>query len=456
MKLSDLHNEIANTVNTDIACALRLDWIVNILSKQIQNSNPSKYQFPTTDPKISAGLDFDMTNFKLVISGGDIVMKGFTPVILIKEAGGAFRNYNTVRLEFADINVEIKIINGIPKYLIKDRNTAPPPPPTIIKGTPDQQVITDNGMTAAEYAVKEQAIIFLLPYLELLDEFTDSVEVPNALPAMSLLKLKPPYKYFNIEDTSAAKVHYIVITGTPELSFDEHCDCKTSSIQRIESRRPNGADINGTTLTYPGPTEIQNMENPAALFYIPKVSIDLLSDSIMKPAVTANDDGHFLLFKWYWNIAANIKRLNIQFDPATMKIVIDSAHDIFGNAGVALKVGCVYQRIIGADFDGDIDPSRLELQLSLDNGNNVMLHGTYSFKLDVDLNFLVGLDLLLNPILDSILDNLIKDKYEFRLNLFNNNFLNLNKFKPSPRYGWRMSKDFKTQSFCIGVMENDG
>jgi len=74
----------------------------------------------------------------------------------------------------------------------------------------------------------------------------------------------------------------------------------------------------------------------------------------------------------------------------------------------------------------------------------------------VDLNFLVGLDLLLNPILDSILNNLIKDKYEFTLKSFNNTFLNLNKFQPSPKQGWRISKDFKTDSFCLGLLENDG
>lgn len=456
MTLSDLHSQIAATVsNEEIACALRLDWIVEILSEQIQNSDPAQYHFPTTDPKISAGLIFDMTNFKLILSNGQIIMRGFKPVILIKESQGSFRNYNTIGLEFSDINIEIKVLNGIPKFLVKDRNT-PPPPPNLIIGAPSQQVITENHMTIPEYTVKEQAILLLLPYLELLDNFTDSVEVPNALPAMSLFKLQPPFKYFHIEDPISSTGNYIVITGMPETIFDENCDCRMSSVDRREIRTPNGVDINGDTLTYPGPSDILEMDNPSAIFYIPKISINLFSDSILKPAVTANDEGSFMLFKWYWNIAANIRDLNIQIDPPNMQIVIDSAHDIFGNAGVALKVGCIYQRIIGADFNGNIEPSQLKIQISLDNGNNVMLHCTYSFKIDVDLNFLFGLDLLLNPILDSILDNLCKDKYEARIKLFNNNFLNLNKIKPSPKFGWRMAKDFTSQSFCIGIMADAG
>jgi|GEM_PF-5615356 hypothetical protein len=72
------------------------------------------------------------------------------------------------------------------------------------------------------------------------------------------------------------------------------------------------------------------------------------------------------------------------------------------------------------------------------------------------MSFIFGLDLLLNPILDSILDNLVKDKYEARLKLFNNTFLDLNKFKPSAKYGWRMSKHFLPQSFCIGISDNEG
>jgi hypothetical protein len=382
-------------------------------------------------------------------------MTGFKPTIQIKESKSTNRIYNSVTLVYADVEMRITVINETPKLLIADRTQ---PSPALKKGVPDALVIAENGLNDNDYQIKEQAIILSIPFLQVLDEFAGSLMVPNGLPAFALLKLKPPYQYFSIDAGPANGSSYLLITGAPEVSFDENCTCRADAVTRHETRHPDGADLNGTTLTYPGPSEVSNMNDPDAVFYVPKLSIDNFSNSILNPAITAGDEGQFLLFKWYWNIAANIdlSKTKIDFDPANFQIVINSAHHIFGNAGIALKIACIYQNILGADFNGNIEPSVLKLSLAMDSGNNVMLYGEYSFSVHVDLNFLVGLDLLLNPILDSILENLAKNKYEFRLRLFNNKFLDLNQFKPMPKYGWRISKDFKQTSFCIGINENRG
>jgi hypothetical protein len=453
MSLKDLHIQIRNTVQDEIACALKIDWIVDILSDQIRNSSIPSFQYPTTDPVICAALSFDMPQFKIEIKNKSLVITGFSPTLFIREPEPKGRDYNKIIINYDDIPIAIEIINKIPKLTVIDLNSISAP--SLTKGKPNDIVITDN-MPLVDYAVKEQAILFQAVYLEILDNFVDSISVPNVLPAMTLFRLQPPYKCYFLAAQTQFLDEYIVITGTPEIHLDENCECRTSSVVRTETRKPNGADINSSTLVYPGPPDVVNMSNPSAIFYIPKTTFNIFSDSILKPAITAGDEGRFLLFKWYWNIAVNVEKLNLTIDVANQEIVIDSAHTIFGNAGVALKVACIYQRIIGADFTGRIDPSRLKMKLALDNGNNVMLFCTYDFKLDVDLNFLIGLDLLLNPILDSILDNMANGKYEFRLKLFNNNFLDLNKIRIKPKFGWRMAKDFDNQSLCIGVEANNG
>ncbi|MCH5685025.1 hypothetical protein LWM68_12705 [Niabella sp. W65] len=230
MLLAELHSRISAEAGGEVACALRIDWILRILTQQIRESVPSQYSFPTIDSKIRAGLDFGVGNIQLTMDQGKVMLSGFTPVILVKEPlNTGDRSYTTIQLEYTEIPLTLAIVDNCPKLFVEQYETTGPP--VVIVGKIETKVLDDNKITEQEFLVKLEAFKFSIPYLELLNRFVNSLSIPNVLSALTLFTLQPPYKFFNIGDENS---DYIAVTGRTELSEEAFCDCKSSSVKKAK------------------------------------------------------------------------------------------------------------------------------------------------------------------------------------------------------------------------------
>jgi len=166
-------------------------------------------------------------------------------------------------------------------------------------------------------------------------------------------------------------------------------------------------DQNSQTLHYP--VDDGNIEKISTgdIFLFTPINLLRVNFDVVKPSVTASDNGSFGPVYWHYSVTAAVKSINLDLTsswPIEFKLSLPT--EVTGQAGAGIKIGCIRYEALGAMFDGQVDPFDISFKIYLDWGSkqivfiskieNIKGHD-FHFRTFPDLSFPIS------NIIDSIL-----------------------------------------------------
>ena len=325
-------------------------------------------------------LEFNDTNLSLeLIDNGlsklEVHLKNLTLSLKISIDG---KLVSTTDFSYNDVFGYFTLI-GQKLKLIQQRNI--PVNTTTTFSNDRTAILTNAGITTPEdiqkFEIREQAVI-LIASDGLISAFIKGVDFPNFFEMLKGIK----FDENGIVGFSKTKEHFF-FSAIGELNLDQ-CPTKKSSgevkvkktnvttdpdgkiVVSVETEQNPKYDNQWDTLL--GSLEHTSTSENDLYIYVPKKTLTIPFNSILRPAVNLSDDGNFALIYWYWTSTAVINKVDITVSAAggIPTVLLDVPVSINGQAGAGIEIACIKYEIAGAKWTGQIDPLQVEFTMAID------------------------------------------------------------------------------------------
>lgn len=458
--LDKVHDHLAAFCGTDsLGCAIDIGLLSEMLRKQLRETRTATdlLSFPTSFPQIHAGMTLDTTALEFVTSGGKLFLKGFKPTVVLYADTTPQVRLADITIEFTPAELTVALTNavhGVMPLELANRPTYPQP------------VESYNGtQTAVSQAVVRRAvagIIAAVPYL-ILEQFVSTLPMPSALAAMRGLVIEVAHSMHVVDN-------WLLIKGPPGVGAHDLCEqlgVTHSVTQSPLAAGPGPGDFNvpRNDVTASAPTELQaRAEQVHFAFYYPKaISWQPLAEAKVLPALAPEPhEGGVAMFRTYHAVAGIVdKPLIVELDPATRQLRIKSKVAVTGNAGFALKVGCVYQPMVPLSVVGRIDPCDFTITFDVRRtATGLGLVGVCELKSAISLGLTgagnPGINFVLSFIMNQLIECLLTNKLNHRINDLTFKILHLDGLLPRGRVEWATDQSWRPASTVFGVEARRG
>ncbi|MGQ0640963.1 MAG: hypothetical protein ACT4P6_09385 [Gemmatimonadaceae bacterium] len=310
LTLEQLHDLLTKYCEPEhlVGCALSANFLSQSLRAAITAARPMfrAHTYPTSFPKVSAGLDVDTTMLSVSVQGAIIELRNFEPIIALREPNAPYRSCQDLTVTFSQVQLELAHAGTVPDALtLKLKNL---PSPSVAAGTINPAVLTSNQLSETDFIRARDAILAVGSPLAVLEEFVKSIPVPGALAAMRTFGIGFPRRFF-------ADSGYIVVVGPAEEREGVSGCADAGGVRYQTTNRPlsqqttsqsNGGKFGRTVRVEFTDAQLDAvMGRTAVSYYYPKpTTFAILAESKLKPGFGVADSGMFLLFKWYYFLSA--------------------------------------------------------------------------------------------------------------------------------------------------------
>jgi hypothetical protein len=459
--LSQLHDLMdAHTSNREVGVAFSIKFLLEQITEQVRRAQAAAQalSFPTALPKINATLELDTSSLRIDLVGSDITLSGFQPVVVLKEPLTTQRPYNRIRMDFDPVT--LRIDTGEPgEELLRFYVTTAIPAFNVFPGSPDLAVITDNGMTLAEYEARENAALAAFLAVDVLFEFVGSLPLPRVIAAMRTIGIDRPY---NVRLDSG----YVLVSGRQRTLADHACECGPGVGVKIESRTTfhpatsgGSFEHNRTAHRVEIPPTAPDIDPPLAYYYPRSTSFEVLANSVVGPGIAATDSGQALMFRWFYQAFARPRSIRVTLNTTVPSIIVDAPMDVGGGAGVSMKVGCVSVPLLHSLVRGSVDPCTFKVEFTIvetGSGSAIVAYASLEARVEVEFFNPPMIDILLNILMGSIGNRLVAQELGRMANRLSFRLVDLNDLALEAPFGWLLRESVRPESALLSFNPNQG
>jgi hypothetical protein len=214
-----------------------------------------------------------------------------------------------------------------------------------------------------DWSVNERAYL-LLAQDAMGTTFIESFQIPDILGTIKAFSFTGP---IDIQCTP----EIVMMTGRAEWTFD--CP-RRSAAAPTESLRPTALLADGPLpgeQDYPPFPKFEQVDHGDLFIHLPTTFMKHRFDNVAKPSITFSDEGTVAIIEWHYEASVAPKpggTLQISLVPPLFptQFLVSLPLQVFGSAGAGVEILCVRYDIVGARFNGEVDPFQAQFIIGLD------------------------------------------------------------------------------------------
>ena len=228
---------------------------------------------------------------------------------------------------------------------------------------PDRTAFTQQ--LKDDWQVNEKAYL-LLAKDAMGTTFIETLKMPDILGTIKAFSFTGP---IDIACTS----EIVMLTGRADWNFD--CPRRpaagpTESEKLTARSREGDGGLPGEN-EYPPFPPVEKVENGDLFIHLPTTFMQHRFDNVVKPSITFSDEGTVAIIEWHYEASVapkpggTLQITLVSLWPTEFKVSLPL--QVFGSAGAGVEILCVRYDIVGARFNGKVDPFEALFKIGLDS-----------------------------------------------------------------------------------------